>query len=158
MLERLAAAFAIAGGTILLAIAAVTGINVLLYLADLVAPGRLGIVRGYEDLVRLGVGAAVPLLFPWCELRRGHVAVELLVERLPAGAQRALETVGVALGAAIALFLAFWMAQGLVETRADGLVAGVLGWPEWPFYVPGLAALLLWAAIALGRLLPERSA
>lgn len=156
MLERLAAAMAIAGGTILLGIAAVTGLNVLLYLADLVAPGRLGIVRGYEDLVRLWISAAVPMLFPWCELRRGHVAVDLLAERLPEPARRALEAAGVALSAALALFLAFWMVQGLLETRADGRIASVLGWPEWPFYLPGIAALLLWAAVAIARLRPGR--
>lgn len=154
MLERLAATTAIAGGTILLAIAAVTGLDVLLRIADALAPGRLGIVRGYEDLVRLGVGAAVPMLFPWCELRRGHVAVDLVAEHLPAGVQRALERVGVATSLALALFLAFWMAQGMLETRADGRIASVLGWPEWPFYLPGLASLLLWAAVAGGRLLP----
>jgi TRAP-type C4-dicarboxylate transport system permease small subunit len=158
VLERAAAAMAIAGGTILLAIAAVTGLNVLLHVADAIAPGRLGIVPGYEDLVRLWVGAAVPLLFPWCELRRGHVAVDLLAERLPAAAQRALERLGVALSLTLALFLAFWMAQGLLETRADGRIASVLGWPEWPFFLPGLAALLLWAAVAAARLLPGRRA
>jgi TRAP-type C4-dicarboxylate transport system permease small subunit len=158
VLERAAAAMAIAGGTILLAIAALTGLNVLLHVADAIAPGRLGIVPGYEDLVRLWVGAAVPLLFPWCELRRGHVAVDLLAERLPAAAQRALERLGVALSLALALFLAFWMAQGLLETRADGRIASVLGWPEWPFFLPGLAALLLWAAVAAARLLPGRRA
>lgn len=158
MLERLAAAFAIAGGTILLAIAAVTGINVLLYLVDLVAPGRLGIVRGYEDLVRLGVGAAVPLLFPWCQLRRGHVAVDLVAERLPPPVRNGLEASGLGLTGSIALFLAFWMAQGLLESRADGRIAGVLGWPEWPFFVPGLFSLLLWAAIAADQLRGGRRA
>lgn len=155
MLERAAATFAIAGGTLLLAIAAVTGLDVLLRLADLLAPGRLGIVKGYEDLVRLTVSAAVPMLFPWCELRRGHVAVDLLVERLPAAAQRALDRLGVVLSLLLALFLLFWMVQGMLETRADGRVAGVLAWPEWPFYLPGLASLLLWAAVAAGRLRTE---
>ncbi|MCS6878254.1 MAG: TRAP transporter small permease [Geminicoccaceae bacterium] len=152
MLERSAAAFAIAGGTVLLAIAAITGVNVLLYLADLLAPGRLGIVRGYEDLVRLFVSAAVPMLFPYCQLRRGHVAVDLLAEHLPPPVRLGLERTGVALTAAIALFLAFWLAQGLLESRADGRIAGVLGWPEWPFFLPGLLSLLLWAAIAADQL------
>lgn len=158
LLERTAGAFAIAGGTILLAIAALTGIDVLLRLADLIAPGRLGIVKGYEDLVRLLVSAAVPLLFPWCQLRRGHVAVDLVAERLPAAARRVLEGAGTAATAAVALFLAFWMVQGLLETRADGRIAGVLGWPEWPFYLPGLLALLLWAVIAADQLRTGRRA
>ena len=32
--------------------------------------------------------------------------------------------------------------------EGHGAVSRVLGWPEWPFYLPGLASLLLWAAIA----------
>lgn len=157
MLERLAAGWAIAGGTILLAIAAVTGLDVLLRLGAAVAPGRLGIVRGYEDLVRLLVSAAVPMLFPWCELRRGHVAVDVLADRLPAAIRRLLERAATALAAALALFLAWWMAQGLLETRADGRIASVLGWPEWPFFLPGLLSLLLWAAVALARLVASRA-
>jgi TRAP-type C4-dicarboxylate transport system permease small subunit len=158
LLERLAGAFAIAGGTILLAIAALTGLDVLLRVADLLAPGRLGIVKGYEDLVRLFVSAAVPLLFPWCQLRRGHVAVDLVAERLPPAARRVLEGAGTAATAAVALFLAFWMVQGLAESRADGRIAGVLGWPEWPFFLPGLLALLLWAVIAADQLRTGRRA
>ena len=50
--------------------------------------------------------------------------------------------------AVMALFLAYWMVLGLLETRADGALSRVLGWPEWPFYLPGIASLLLWAAIA----------
>jgi len=152
LLERLAAAAAIVGGAGLLAIAAITGLNVLLFLADLVAPGRLGLVRGYEDLVRLLVSAAVPLLFPWCELRRGHVAVDLVAERLPARLRRGLETAGRAATGAVALFLLFWMVQGMLETRADQRVSSVLGWPEWPFYLPGLFGLALWGAVALAGL------
>lgn len=152
LLDRLAAAAAIAGGVVLLAIAAITGLNVLLYAADLVAPGRLGLIRGYEDLVRLLVSAAVPLLFPWCERRRGHVAVDLLAERLPAGMRRGLDLAGRAASGLVALFLLFWMVQGMLETRADQRVAGVLGWPEWPFYLPGLFGLALWAAVAVDNL------
>ena len=44
--------------------------------------------------------------------------------------------------------MAYWMVLGLLETRADGALSRVLGWPEWPFYLPGIASLLLWAAIA----------
>jgi TRAP-type C4-dicarboxylate transport system permease small subunit len=41
------------------------------------------------------------------------------------------------------------MTLGLAETRADGALSPVLGWPEWPFYLPGIASLLLWAMVAV---------
>jgi hypothetical protein len=31
----------------------------------------------------------------------------------------------------------------------------VLGWPVWPFYLPGIASLVLWAAVALADLRPD---
>ena len=45
-------------------------------------------------------------------------------------------------------FLFYWMGLGMIETRVDGAVSRVLGWPEWPFYLPGLISLALWAATA----------
>ena len=36
--------------------------------------------------------------------------------------------------------------------NSDGTLSRVLGWPEWPFYAPGVASLLLWAAVAASQL------
>jgi TRAP-type C4-dicarboxylate transport system permease small subunit len=47
-----------------------------------------------------------------------------------------------------ALFLAFWMFQGMAESRADNALSPVIGWPIWPFYIPGFLSLLLWAFVA----------
>jgi hypothetical protein len=49
------------------------------------------------------------------------------------------------------------MVLGLLETRADGALSRVLGWPEWPFYLPGIASLLLWAAIAAQQVVAGES-
>ena len=48
----------------------------------------------------------------------------------------------------MALFLAYWMFQGMVESRADNALSPVIGWPIWPFYIPGVVSLLLWAFVA----------
>ena len=32
------------------------------------------------------------------------------------------------------------------------LVSPVLGWPEWPFYLPGIVSLALWALVALSQI------
>jgi TRAP-type C4-dicarboxylate transport system permease small subunit len=36
----------------------------------------------------------------------------------------------------------------MVENRDDQAISRVLGWPEWPFYLPGLVSLALWALVA----------
>ena len=45
----------------------------------------------------------------------------------------------------------------MLETRADGALSRVLGWPEWPFYLPGIVSLLLWAAVAAVQIFERES-
>lgn len=151
MLERIVAGWAIAGGLVLLAIVLVTATNVGLYVIDRMAPGSLGVVSGYEDIVRLLVSAAALMMFPYCQLRRGHVAVDVFTEKLRPRTIRAIERVIHLMMAATALFLAYWMVFGMLETRSGRLVSAVLNWPEWPFYLPGLVSLVLWAIVAIDQ-------
>ena len=151
LLERVALGWALLGGVGLLLIVAATAFNVGAFAADMVARNFGGSVHafpGYEDFVRLMVSAAVLMLFPYCQLRRGHVAVDLFVERMPQPVQRAIDAVSLIGMTLLVLFLLYWMTIGMLETRADQAVSRVLEWPEWPFYLPGLASLLLWALVA----------
>lgn len=146
---------ALAGGLVLLAITGVTVVNVTAFGLDRIARmfgASVGALPGYEDFVRLAVGAAILLMLPWCQLNRGHVAVDLFVSFMPATVRRAVDRLSLALVAVLALFLAWWMTQGMLEVRSDRLVSRVLGWPEWPFYAPGIAALTLWGLIAIRQL------
>lgn len=155
LLERLAAWWAILGGLLLLAIVLVTVTNVGAFALDRVARHYGATVEGlpgYEDFVRLAISAAALMLFPYCQVRRGHVAVDLFVNALPPALQKTLDAVSLAAMAALAAFLAYWMTIGLLETRADGALSRVLGWPEWPFYAPGVVSLLLWALVAASQL------
>ena len=57
----------------------------------------------------------------------------------------------------VALFLAYWMVFGLLEAKSDGVVMAVLGWAVWPFYIPGILAMILWGAVALSQMFGEVS-
>lgn len=153
-LRHLVAFWAVLGGAGLIAIMLVTSTNVLAFLADALV-ARFGVdvaaLSGYEDFVRLFIAGSALMFFPYCQLTRGHVAVDIFVERLPAGLQRAMDRLYFLLTAALALFLLFYMAQGMAETRADGVITPVIGWPEWPFYGPGVVSLALWALVALAQ-------
>ncbi|WP_325166487.1 TRAP transporter small permease [Thermohalobaculum xanthum] len=154
VIHRLAAGWAILGGVVLAAIVLVTTANIALFAAHRVAAlwgGSVAGLPGYEDFVRLAVSAAALMLLPWCQARRGHVAVDLFVSGMPAGLQRLLDRLWLALTVALAVFLLVMAAQGMAETRADGVLSPILGWPEWPFYLPGLASLALWAAVAASQ-------
>lgn len=146
--------WAMLGGLVLLAIVAVTATNVGAFALDRLARlwgGEVGGLPGYEDFVRLAIGAAIPMFLPWCQAERGHLAVDLFLARAPAGLKRGIDRVSLVLMAAMALFLAYWMANGLIESRSDGALSPVLGWPVWPFYAGGIVSLVLWAVIALGQ-------
>ena len=159
-LERLSAGWALAGGAILLAVVLVTTANAGAFALDRLArlfEANVSGLPGYEDFVRLAISAAALMLFPYCQLRRGHVVVDLFVKMMPLRLQRGLDLLALVGTAGLAFFLAYWMALGLLETRADGALSRVLGWPEWPFYLPGIASLLLWGAVATSQALdPHR--
>ena len=153
--RRLAEWWAVAGGIVLLAIVLVTTANAGAFALDRLARAWGGTVAGlpgYEDFVRLAISGAALMFFPYAQACRGHVAVDIFVAWLPAGWRRALHRLWLLATIAIALFLAWWMWFGMVRARADALVTGVLGWPDWPFYLPGIASLLLWAAVAAVQL------
>ena len=87
------------------------------------------------------------MLLPYCQLRRGHVAVDLFVKHDAPAVQRAWTRLAAAM-AALALFLAYLDGAGHAGDPRRRRLSRVLGWPEWPFYLPGIASLLLWAAVA----------
>jgi len=116
-------------------------------LAEL-AGGDVAGLAGYEDVVRVVIAGAALSFFPYCQLRRGHVAVSLFTDRAPRPVQQALDRLWLAGTVALAIFLFHAMLRGLAESRGDGVTTAILGWPIWPFYIPGLVSLALWAAVA----------
>jgi len=153
-LEQLVSAWALIGGATLIAIVLVTTVNVgahsLDRLAGLIDMNVSGL-PGYEDFVRLGISAAALMMFPYCQLRRGHVIVDLFAQHFPSGLQRILDALWLLLTAVVALGLAWYMLMGMWGYKDDNVVSPVLGWPEWPFYAPGIVSLILWAAVALSQ-------
>ncbi len=150
-LEKATTWWAMAGGVLLLLMVLVTVANVGAFALDRLARlwgASVPALPGYEDFVRLAISCAALMFLPYCQLKRGHVAVDLFVTRMPSVVRRILDATALMLLCALSLFLAYWMTLGMIETRGDGAVSRVLGWAEWPFYLPGIVSLLLWAAIS----------
>lgn len=151
LIDRLAAALALAGGVLILAIMIVTSLNVGAFALDRIARwfgSTVPALPGYEDFVRLAISCAALMFLPYCQARRGHVAVDLFVSRLSPALRQGLDRCWSVAIVLLAAFLAFWMVQGMLETRADRALSPVLSWPEWPFYLPGILSLALWALVA----------
>lgn len=150
-ISSLAETWALMAGVILLVIVAVTTTNVGAFALDRVARNWGGTVSGlpgYEDFVRLAISCAAPMFLPYCQLKRGHIVVDLFARLLGPHARRGLDRAWAMGIAAVAAALAVAMGFGLVEVMQDNALSRVLGWPEWPFYVPGLLSLGLWSLVA----------
>lgn len=151
-IEHAARLWALAAGLLLLLMTAVTTWNAGAFVLDrLVRPAGLSVagLPGYEDFVRLLTSCALAMVLPFGQLRRGHVAVDLFTHAMPAPLRGGLARLWLVATALAAAFLGYWMVLGMLETRADGTATSILGWPEWPFYLPGIVSLALWAAVAL---------
>ena len=149
--DWLVKAWAIGGGLFILAIVFVTTANVGLFALDRLVRsfgGSVSGLPGYEDFISLAVSCAALMFFPLCQSRRGHVAVDVFTEKLPKHLQRGLDRAWSAAATLLALFLAYWMLLGMLESRSDGALSPVIGWPLWPFYLPGVLSLLLSAVVA----------
>jgi len=159
-LKQAAMVWATFGGLVLLLIVVVTITNVGAFAIDRAVrhfDTTFSALPGFEDFVRLVISAAALMFFPYCQSMRGHVSVDILISRISLKAQWALDVLTLILTVVLALFLAYWMSIGLLETKADNAVSRVLGWHEWPFYIPGILSLLLWALIAFMQIFEPKS-
>ena len=160
IMKRITTVWALLGGLALLTIVAVTSVNSGFFALDRVGSLFGSNVRGlpgYEDFVLLVIGGTALSFFPYCQLKGQHISVTLFSTRFPAWLNSSLDRMWLVLTCATAIFLAYWMASGLLERYEDRAISRVLGWPEWPFMIPGIVSLLLWAAIAIAQLLSPRA-
>lgn len=121
---------------------------------------RLGTpVLGVVDLVQLCVMSGAWLCIPWGFTAGAHVGVEFLLERMPPGWARALQTVA-ALAAIVLMGLILWKCWGAWQMQALlGDRSQQLGIPMGYYWLPllgGAAASIVAAASVAFRLLTGR--
>ncbi len=151
-IQRLAFACALAAGCLIVIVVALTVINTAGFMANAATrvfgqnvPG----LPGYEDAVSLLIGCAALFMLPYCQLSRGHVSVDLFTSWMSPRLQGWLLRLTDLAMALCAGFLAYMLTRGMLIYKQDQALSPVLGWPIWPFMLPGVFALALWAAIAL---------
>lgn len=146
--ERLAAWTALAGGLVLLLMAAMTCVSI---------AGRglswlgLGPIPGDYELVEIGIGFAVFSALPWCHLKRGHASVELFAPALGAAVNRALDAVIDAMVLATALLLAWRLAAGMLDKQSFFETTFILGIEIWQAYAMALAGAAVFCVVAAWR-------
>lgn len=139
-LSALTRPLAIAGGMLLLAVAAVVVVSVLLrWLAESSIPGDI-------ELVQIATALAVFSFLPVCQAARGNIMVDTFTTWLPLSWQRRLDAAWDLVYAATALMIAWRLAVGAADTVSSRTVSMMLGLPTgWAIAACAVMALLLTA-------------
>ncbi|RMD47387.1 MAG: TRAP transporter small permease [Alphaproteobacteria bacterium] len=162
-LETAARLLAWLGGLVLVAIAVMTVVSVS---GRALVPLGLGPVPGDFELVEMGTAVAVFSFLPWCQLRRGHVTVDILVDRFPPRLAALFQFLGDLVLLAFAALIAWrlWFGFGeklpyLDQPLRDALGFGykpffpettyILGMPVWYGFALALPGALLFVLAAL---------
>ena len=147
LIQRMAQVLAIAGGCVLLAMVLLTVVSV---------TGRslvgldigLGPIPGAFELVELGSAFAVFSFLPWCQLKRGHVAVDLFVKMLGERASVVAELVGDILICGAAAVIAWRLWLGMLDKMRYGDTTYILELPLWWGYAAAQVGALVFVAAA----------
>ena len=96
---------------------------------------------------------------PWVLRENGHIAIELVVERLPARARAAAARIADILGAAICAVLFYYACRVVWQSHASGImVQKSFSFPEWVAYAGMPPVMLILLGIFLRRLAARRGA
>lgn len=117
----------------------------------------LGGIRGDFEATEIVATTAASLFLPLCQLKRGHVVVDLFTNGLPMRNRLQLEGLWTAVFGLFWASVAVWLCLGLIEVKGYGDRTMLLGLPVWWLHLPaifgtGLSALVAFeTALALIR-------
>lgn len=138
--------FALVGGLIMLALAAMTVVSI-------IGRSTIGIsIEGDYELVELGLAAAVFLFLPECYLSQGHVVVDLFTAHCSKRTIGILDGIADLLFFVIAATLAWRLCLAGFESRDYWEQTMILGMPLWWVYAVGTVCMALMALCALDQL------
>lgn len=138
------------GALVLVAIAIMTVVSIV---GRALSFTGLGPVPGDFELVEAGTALAVFCFMPWCHLKSGHAAVDMLWKSYPAPMRRVLEVLSDALMLLVWLVLVWRMGIATLDYRDNGEVSFILQMPVWWGYVSSMIPALIGCVVYAWRLL-----
>lgn len=131
-IERISRGFnAVAGAAVV--------VMMLLTCADVVLRFFRHPVPGTYELVGFLGTMVISFSMAYTSLERGHIAVEIVVEKLPRRVRTAVEAAVALIGAALFALIAWQSASYAADLRHSGEVSVTLAMPIYPF-IYGMAA------------------
>jgi TRAP-type C4-dicarboxylate transport system permease small subunit len=126
LLDRLVAALAVAGGLLALGVACLVTVSVLRrWQGSQPIPGDF-------EFVQMATAVAVFAFLPYCQLRRGNIAVDTFTSGLPPRLNAAIDAFWDLVYAAAIALLAWCLSNGAGDMYRNGTTTMVLGLVVWP--------------------------
>lgn len=149
----LAQAMALMGGGLLILVVGITFISIA---GRALVPLDIGLgpIRGIYDMTEIGIAAAVFAFLPWCQLERGHAAVDLFKPVFPKLMNRLLDVLLDAGMFAVAALIAWRLYLGMMDKLNYGettLIAQIPVWQGYALSLIGAVGFVLVAAFCLLR-------
>lgn len=145
LIHRLAAALALAGGLVLIAMTVLTVASVS---GRALIPLGLDAVPGAYELVELGSAFAIFAFLPWCQLNRGHVTVDLVMNAVGFRGNRLADLSANLLMTAAAGVLAWRLWLGMLDKQRYGETTYILGLPLWIGYAAAAVGAVLFVIVS----------
>ncbi|MDE9449062.1 TRAP transporter small permease [Aliiroseovarius sp. Z3] len=133
MMEFASRWMAYSGGAILVAIALTTVVSII---GRTLSGFGLDPVKGDYEIVEMGCAVAVFAFMPWCQLKRGHVTVDIFISKLPDRIQAILGLIGdlFLTGAAFIILWRLWLGFGEKFPFGSEGLRTALGMGDKPFF------------------------
>lgn len=109
-------------------------------------------LTGAFELVELMMAVLVPFCIVYCADQKGHVAVEMIMDRFPKKVQQIAGMITTFITLIFAMVIAWQNILYLFEVKASNLTSTVLLIPTYPFVAPvaiGIGAFALVLAVHL---------
>ena len=146
MADYIARTMAYVGGATLIALIVMTCISIV---GRSLVPFGFSPVKGDFEWIEIGVGFAIFAFLPWCQLQRGHAAVDLFEPFFPKAMNRVIDVI-VDIGMfAAATIIAWRLWLGMLDKHRYGETTFILQFPVWTAYAAGLVGAVAFAVVSL---------
>ncbi len=133
VMERMARALAYFGGVLLAVVALMVCVSIIGRALD---GFGLGPITGDYELVEAGCAIAVFAFLPWCQLKRGHVAVDIVVQNMRPRVKAFSGLVGDILLSIVAFVILWrlWLGFGEKFPYGSDALRSLVGFGARPFF------------------------
>lgn len=146
LVHGLAKILAILGGIVLLAMIVLTCVSI--FGRSFIFLG-LAPISGDFELVEAAAAFVVFAFLPWCQINRGHAAVDIFTNFLPAAANRWIDFIAEALMCIAIIIIAWKLYDGTIAKSKYGETTFIIQYPIWWAYAVSLSAALIGCIVAI---------